>query len=367
MPRPLRSSFVVALLGAALLSAGGIALAGGGKPAKPPLKSPPGMAEPTVPASGAESLGSIEWSFEDQDRDARKAMTGRRYEAILAYVKAHGTAPDVEEARSTLVDLAEALEDWGKVVQHADEFLAAHPQSESKVAVLLSRAQALSNLEKEDEAKKAFEGIVKDPEFGKQDPRSRWSAWSEYASYLASLDDVAGARKAYESAKEEVSEASEVADQAILELDLVGKEATEFPDSAKDMDGKPVGLAAFKGKILLIDFWATWCGPCRGEMPNVIEAYGKFHDKGLEIVGVSLDHANQADRVRQFTSDKKMPWRQVYYADGENAVAKEFNVNAIPRAILVDRDGKILRNGIRGKALGRTLAHVLAAKPAGKQ
>ncbi len=120
----------------------------------------------------------------------------------------------------------------------------------------------------------------------------------------------------------------------------------------KAVDGRSVDLAAMKGKVVLIDFWATWCGPCVGELPHVLEAYHKLHDRGFEIVGISLDQ--EKDALEQFTKKRGMPWPQ--YFDGEgwgNKFAQEFGITGIPAMWLIDRDGKLVdmeaRNDLAGK------------------
>ena len=88
-------------------------------------------------------------------------------------------------------------------------------------------------------------------------------------------------------------------------------EDTVFPDfDVKDLDGKSLSIAGYKGKVVMVDFWATWCGPCVGEVPNVAAIYQKYHDKGFEIIGVSLDREGDKDKLISFTKDHNMPWRQ---------------------------------------------------------
>jgi thiol-disulfide isomerase/thioredoxin len=135
-----------------------------------------------------------------------------------------------------------------------------------------------------------------------------------------------------------------------------------FPDfDEKDLDGKPLAIANYKGKIVLVDFWATWCGPCVAELPNVLEAYQKYHDKGFEIVGISLD--SDKARLASFLQTKKMPWRQ--YFDGkqwENKLAGKYGINSIPSTFLLDREGKIIAKNLRGEALDTELAKALESK-----
>jgi outer membrane lipoprotein-sorting protein/peroxiredoxin len=139
--------------------------------------------------------------------------------------------------------------------------------------------------------------------------------------------------------------------------------ASPLPFSGTDLDGKPVSLAAYKGKVLLIDFWATWCGPCVGELPNVIKAYNKYHAQGFDIVGVSLDNAPDKAKLRKFIKDQKMPWRQIFDGKGwESANAKAWGVQAIPFTVLLGKDGKIAAVGARGPALEPAIKAALAKK-----
>ncbi len=145
----------------------------------------------------------------------------------------------------------------------------------------------------------------------------------------------------------------------------VGKKITAF--KATRMDGTAVNFPTdYKGKIVMLDFWATWCGPCMGEVPGLVKAYTDAHPKGFEILGISLDQPNAADRVKSVTADKGMTWPQVY--DGkfwQAEVADQYGINSIPSAFLVDGDtGEILANGedLRGENLVKTLEKALAKK-----
>jgi thiol-disulfide isomerase/thioredoxin len=136
----------------------------------------------------------------------------------------------------------------------------------------------------------------------------------------------------------------------------VGKDFPAF--SEKDLNGKPLALADFKGKVVLVDFWATWCGPCVDELPNVLAAYEKYHGKGFEIIGISLDQSR--DALTAFIKERGMQWPQ--YFDGlgwKNKLAEQYGIQSIPATFLLDGDGKIVAKGLRGQALDKKLATLL--------
>ena len=125
-------------------------------------------------------------------------------------------------------------------------------------------------------------------------------------------------------------------------------------------DGKTVKVSDYvgKNKYVLIDFWASWCGPCRQEMPTVVEAYTRFHDKGFEVVGVSLD--NEKDAWVKAIEKLQMPWPQMSDLKGwDNKAAAAYNVRAIPANVLIDADGKIIAKDLRGEELLSKMAELL--------
>ncbi len=144
-----------------------------------------------------------------------------------------------------------------------------------------------------------------------------------------------------------------------MKLQAALRPGAPFPDfDEKDLNGEPLSLARFKGRVVLIDFWATWCGPCVDELPNVIAAYRKYHDKGFEIIGISLDRDEAA--LRRFIAEHEMTWPQ--YFDGlywQSKLGRKYGVNSIPATYLVDGDGTIVARDLRGPALEKELERLL--------
>jgi peroxiredoxin len=137
----------------------------------------------------------------------------------------------------------------------------------------------------------------------------------------------------------------------------IGSIAPDF--TQPDVNGAPVKLSSFRGKYLLLDFWASWCGPCRAENPNVVKAYTKYKDKNFTILGVSLDRPDgKADWQKAIKSDG-LSWTQVSDLKyGDNQAAALYFVQAIPSNFLLDPDGKIIAKNLRGSDLDDKLAEL---------
>ncbi|MFX1707855.1 AhpC/TSA family protein [Chitinophaga sp. CC14] len=141
-----------------------------------------------------------------------------------------------------------------------------------------------------------------------------------------------------------------------LKANVLNVAADDF--SQEDTKGKPVKLSSFRGKYVLVDFWASWCGPCRQENPNVVKAYNRFKDKNFTILGVSLD--DNRDRWLRAIDQDGLAWTQVSDLRGwGNEVAVQYGVQSIPTNFLVDPTGKIIARNLRGEELEAKLEQLL--------
>lgn len=261
-------------------------------------------------------------------QDIVKKFESEKMASLEAYLKANPDAKDKEIAVTALIDSAAAMEDQDKLhvyLQQKYELMDKGPEADLQVLIggvvqpLLGAQMAKGDA---DAAKKFIEQVKTD-----------LAAHPMSANVNQFLEQLAG---------------------QLNQPQVGNKMDIAFTSTA----GDEIDLSKMEGKVVLVDFWATWCGPCVAEMPNVIAAYQKYQDKGFEVVGISLDQDKEA--MERFTADKGMTWPQ--YFDGEgwgNKIAQKFGISGIPATFLIGKDGKIVATDLRGGALEAQLDELL--------
>ena len=185
------------------------------------------------------------------------------------------------------------------------------------------------------------------------------SSFSEnLAATAVAAGEVTTARQVYTTLLAHFGESPNLRQKIQAELkrlDRVGKPAPIF--ATLDIAGRSIRLTDYRGKYVLVDFWATWCTPCISELPRLQAAYRTFHDAGFEIIGVSLDENKSA--VADFAKARKVPWPQVHNASSSVDLVELLGVITIPAVYLIDPEGTVVRLDLRGKALDETLARLM--------
>ena len=259
----------------------------------------------------------------------------RTFEQIAAKLELfrskYPKSPEALDAAFQLGAMRAGMQQWAQTQKYLEEFVAgagSDPQHKEKLAYShFYLAEAYKNGGKYDKAEGEYKIVLRDYSAVNQ----RLTAYVQTS--LAGLDS---------------------------EKKLaIGGEPIHF--DVKSISGQKLSPAAYKGKVLLIDFWATWCGPCVAEMPNVKSVYAKYHGKGFEIVGISLDQSR--DKLDTYLQRQDIKWPQ--YFDGKywnNDIAVSYGVKSIPATFLVDKKGKIRYKSLRGKQLEQAVAELLNEK-----
>ncbi|UCF06824.1 MAG: redoxin domain-containing protein [bacterium] len=284
-------------------------------------------------ALGAESESATEYKKVLNELQ-RKSRTVSTYEFIdtaerllLGFLKIYPDSPEAAGANFNLGKIYSSIGRNKEAIDHLNVYLQADVPKDQKEegAARFALANSYLAMENFDGAEKLLRELLKSGAL--KDNRMR---------QMASM---------------------QVARIATLRKLRIGLPAIGF--SMQSAGGEKITLDSYKGKVVLLDFWASWCAPCRNEMPNVKKVYNHFHDKGFEIIGISLD--DKKYKFDSYVDTQQLPWPQIYDGKGwMSEVGQLYAVNSIPATYLLDRQGKIRYKNVRGKELHTAIAKLIA-------
>ncbi len=293
-------------------------------------------AQPAKTASAADRTAAE--AYEQIKKDATdlqmKATTQQLMEQAMnetaqkleKFIAAYPGTYEATDATLQLALIQSALGNFEAAVPNLQAFVRSGDETDERVGYAhFYLAEAFKNLDRFDEAQAEYKVFV--DKYSHLNPRFVQTA-------TAALNDIPSQRKL-----------------------AVGNDPIPF--EVKDINGKRLSLDAYRGKVVLLDFWATWCMPCKVEMPNVVRIHKRFNKDGFEIIGISLD--SNRDALEKFIKSNEMSWPQYFDGKGwQNGLAEQYRVRAIPATYLIDKKGKIRYRSLRGAELESAVQRLLA-------
>jgi peroxiredoxin len=282
-------------------------------------------------------------SYEYQDiqrlyKQSRKTDKPEDRELLIqksrAFIEKHPTYKRVDEVYYFFANALTRTDKTKESVAVYQQLIEKYPKADYLAPALLELGLAYDKLGQHDKADAAYKRLVKHPKYGSR-------SFGKIAKERLALDK-----------SQRTDESSSSQPSAVL----VGKKAIDF--NVKDLDGKELSLEKYRGKVVLLDFWAVWCGPCLAEMPNLKKAHKQFKGKNFQIVGISLD--KDKSTLLNYMKKQGITWPQFFDGNGwNNEIAKLYKVNSIPRAYLIDGEGVIRKANLRGRALHSAIAELI--------
>ena len=280
---------------------------------------------------------------------------------LSEYLIRNPKAEDREQAHAALFNKAIEHDWFAEHEEAANRYLRDEPDGPVRALAQIIAVMARAEAGKYSEALTRFKELMLG--LGSSDQEEFALSFAEtFAASAVTAGEIDAARQTYQTLAEAFPNSGDLGERVKAELgrlDRVGKPVANV--EAQDLGGKTIRLDGLKGKYVLVDFWATWCGPCLVELPRLQEAYRKLHDSGLEIVSVSLDETRSA--VVDFVKVRQLPWIQFHNGTAGADLVEAFGVTSIPASYLIDPEGTIIRLDLRGPALDSVLAKLI--KPEG--
>lgn len=287
-------------------------------------------------------------------QDEINAYRNKVMEVAQARAKLAGELLDVAPSHPRASEMIRALIAAGggpgmrqQVLSRIDAIVEDHPQHADLANLLLIRAQIMIETRL---PKAAIESAITDAAKAAPDSPAVGGLWLTYAN-SAETPEAKRAILNRIIADYPDSPAAKRAAGQIRQVDGVGKPfELAFTDA---LSGKPISMADLKGKVVVVDFWATWCGPCIAEMPKMKELYAQYKDKGVEFIGVSLDQPEARGgltKLREYCEKEQITWPQYYQGNyWQSEFSSSWGINSIPRLFIIDADGNLHSTEARGQ------------------
>jgi len=292
--------------------------------------------------------------------ESAKSSASAETPSARAYAALQKEVTDLQKAATSQQQMLAALD---RSAAKLREFMAAYPGSEEAKDAKMQFAMVSAATGKFDQAAKYLEEFIRE---GDEDDERVGYAHFYLAESYKNMDKYPEAQKEYRIFVDKYAHlsaqylgAAQAAMDDLPALKQLSIGGDPIPFSVKDTGGKTLSLEKYKGKVVLLDFWATWCMPCKVEMPNVIRIHKKFNKKGFEIIGISLD--SDARALENFIKENEIAWPQYFDGKGwQNDVAGKYRVRSIPATYLIDKKGKIRYRSLRGTELEKAIEVLLS-------